>query len=450
MVDKTAPRKRKGTRALVITLAITAALISSAIGLRGHYDRYLAQRLGGELDTATDDRVEALLSEIAALDEAGLPVLVEALASERTIVSQAAQRTLVEEVRTWEKLRPRDSSRRLAVLAETLAGHSPRFSPTSASDSADIARRILRWPLDDGAVDRSRVFADCETVIRAAADVRRQLAGSGVPSRYEYAAPLDKIGGDRSSEQDSTRRPDTGGPLATGVPLPGVSEVPGGGLPYHTPGKPETIPDDHKPGPDDTVALDSSTAAGRAIVQPRLLPIDPESSGPIPKFTGPTPSEHEPTRPMSFFNRRITTASDSEGRNSPPSDWSTADTFSLLGQLHGEDRQSRTLAQRELQRRGFAPAGFALADELFSPNPEVRRQLARRLPDIGFVDSTAWLLRLADDHDPDVRRTAISLIATTGDTKLVGRMERLARADPDPGVRRLADQIARQRQKIGN
>jgi HEAT repeat protein len=83
-----------------------------------------------------------------------------------------------------------------------------------------------------------------------------------------------------------------------------------------------------------------------------------------------------------------------------------------------------------------------LARRLFDPDAEVRKRLARALPSMQSVDPAPWLLQLSRDHDPEVRLVAVGLIATTGDGALWQQIERAVQNDPDPRIRRQAQQIA--------
>jgi HEAT repeat protein len=60
------------------------------------------------------------------------------------------------------------------------------------------------------------------------------------------------------------------------------------------------------------------------------------------------------------------------------------------------------------------------------------------------VDAVPWLLWLSRDADPDVRLTAITLLATTGDPAMVDQIEQAARQDRDPRIRRQAQRIGSQ------
>jgi hypothetical protein len=122
----------------------------------------------------------------------------------------------------------------------------------------------------------------------------------------------------------------------------------------------------------------------------------------------------------------------------------SVDVLDLMRRLRADDDQ-RAEASRELLRRGFSEVDLELARQLFSPDVEARKQLARSVPRLSSVDAAKWLMWLALDPQPEVRSAALTTLATTGDPVLLDRVEALARSDRDPQIQLLADQIARQR-----
>ena len=126
------------------------------------------------------------------------------------------------------------------------------------------------------------------------------------------------------------------------------------------------------------------------------------------------------------------------------------ETLELMRQLSEPEEQGSALARAELSRRGFGEVELALARRLFDPDPEVRKKLARSLPGLQSVDAAAWLLQLCKDEDVDVRRTAVTLMATTGDPGLLEQVESIARRDSDPQIRDMALQIGQQRDMAGS
>ena len=126
-----------------------------------------------------------------------------------------------------------------------------------------------------------------------------------------------------------------------------------------------------------------------------------------------------------------------------------AGPIELMQQLRQSDHQASAAAREELIRRGFGEVDLELARQLFDPDPAVRKHLAQAVPRLQSIDAVPWLLWLCRDDDADVRMTAVTLLATTGDPQLLERVETLARQDTDPRIRELAEQIAQQRDIAG-
>ena len=124
----------------------------------------------------------------------------------------------------------------------------------------------------------------------------------------------------------------------------------------------------------------------------------------------------------------------------------SVDVLDLMRRLRADDGDQRAEARRELVRRGFSEVDLELARQLFSPDAETRKQLARAVPRLSSVDAAQWLMWLALDPQPEVRLAAVTTLATTGDPALLDRVEALARNDRDPQIQALAEQIAKQRE----
>ena len=116
----------------------------------------------------------------------------------------------------------------------------------------------------------------------------------------------------------------------------------------------------------------------------------------------------------------------------------------LMRQLQSKNPSAVAEARAELVRRGLTNIELRLAESLFDPDHKVRIELARRLPRAG-VDAVPWLLRLSRDEHPEVRLSAIAILATTGDPAVLNAIETLVQEDPDPRVRRQARRIRPER-----
>lgn len=435
-----------GSKALLVTLAMTAGLLAMVVGLRGQYPKLAAEHWRRQLDTVPDEQAAILLSQVAELGEPGIPVLVEALGSERESVARAGKHALLDQLDRWRILRARASSPKLAVLAEALADRVGQFGPTARHDAADLATRILLWPLDSRVVDRSRVIGCCEKVFQAT------MARRGAPVEGGLAAhrPLPVEG----AEGGPYRPPAADDPIPFGASVAELSRLPGGGLPI------ESLSLSATPG-----EAGADRVGDIRAERPRRLPL-PSAARPLintpqesqrlsaaPQRVGPRPESRplfaEPPSGPTGARPSSETGQEDTAPRVPAGEPLETETVELMQWLDCKDDSTAARAQAELVRRGFTNLHLELARRLFDPDPEVRRQLARSLPNLEGVDAVPWLLRLARDPDPEVRLVAIGLIATTGDPRLLERIERIAREDPDPGIRRQAERIAQRRGQNG-
>jgi hypothetical protein len=432
----------KGPKALLLTLAMTAALLALAVGVRRQYAHLAAEHWRRQLGTVPDDRADILLRQVAELGEPGIPVLVEALGSERESVAQAGKRALWEQLDRWQMLGPSASSPNLAALADALAEQVERFGPTARNDAADLATRVLLWPLDPRAVDRPQVIASCEKVLQATAVRGGVPLDGGPPSRQPLA--------DEPDDAEAVRHhPATADdPMEAGRLVLNLNRLPGGGLPIEPFQGPAASPQGGiepggRGGGGDPRPLAPPPAARPLSTwrQPDRPPSGPQTSGTVPN--GGVASDRPPGanagRVLPLAGR------DDASAGSPAGKLSEIETLELMRWLDCRQEARASAARKELMRRGFTQVHLELARRLFDPDPEARKRLARLLPGIQSVDAAPWLLWLSHDPDPEVRRVAIGLIATTGDATLLEQIEQAARQDPDPQIQRQAELIAERR-----
>lgn len=110
-----------------------------------------------------------------------------------------------------------------------------------------------------------------------------------------------------------------------------------------------------------------------------------------------------------------------------------------LGSLLHSEGTTRVAAEAEVVRRGCTPKQIELLRQISDPDPQVRRAAAETLPRQPGVDGRPWLLWLAHDTNAEVRWTAISLLATSGDPETLRQIQELARQDSDPRIQALAE-----------
>jgi len=429
----------KGRRTLRLVLGITAGLLVVVVAAWSQYPRFLAAHWRSRLATVPDERAAVLVEGVARLGDPGIPVLVEALGSERECVARAARRVVYEELERWEALRARQYSPKLAILTEALADRVAGFGPPARRDAAELASQILRlWALDDKVVDPTEVIADCEKVIRTAGEGRTLLAERTDPDEGDDSSLGLRASGDREPEAMA--------------PLQGVAALPGGGVPIDSlasPGRESDALRVAESPPAEPRRLDRSGPVN-PLRQP-LRPIsEPDVLRAIPERAARRPGDADPTdppaaRPLGYVDG--VPGWPGEGSDGRPAAERMAgvETVDLMRRLQSRDSTTVAQAEAELVRRGFTETHLALARQLFDPDPDVRARLPRLLLDLPNVTAASWLMQLARDESAGVRLSAISLLATTGDPELTEAIEAIAREDPDPRVQRQAEQIARRR-----
>jgi hypothetical protein len=389
----------------------------------------LAEYWSRQLVDAAPGRIDELVHRIGNLDTQGIPILVEAISSDREVVAQAAKRQLLERLDQWKSLPEIDHSTRMLLLAERLAERTPNFGPAARSDAAELASQmILLIPASERFPNRTRLIAACDDVLHTVALIegesplprptRRTTSQADIPSAASMAY-----------EPDNTRN----------NPAEHFDSLPGGGLPLELspvekpknpqvlPGEDAELPPGYFQAPSKTRSLDFSnrSATTLRIVEPKnqAKPIsEQESSESTP-----------PVRSLSHQESKPERVADTEYR-----DWDTVKVMRQLGQSEGGELES---LQVELRRRGFSPVEIELVSRLFDPDPTVRKKLVAELPAISDIDATSWLLQCCKDEDAEVRLAAFSLLATSNNTIMLQKLKNMAANDSDERILRIANQI---------
>jgi hypothetical protein len=326
------------------------------------------------LETASDAQVPAIVRKLCRLGDEGLQCLVAALGSPRPVVAVQARQVLRAELDRWELLDSRQASPKLLALAEALAGNVEHLDDDGRNAAADVALRILLWPLPEGQVDRTRLVTACDRVLRnksLAVGIEEDAAHHGL-----HIATL-------------LEQPHLSGPRA----------MPPGELPL-------------PPLPNEVAVYEGGEEPARA--QPIATDADPKDAVVPAMATEPEPAV-QPARAVI-------------------EDFSAFDGFELFLRWHRSDALVRASIDDELRHRGYKVRQMEIARHLTAPDPLERRRWAEALPGLTGFDAKPWLLRLSHDDEPEVRLTAVTLMATSSDPQMLRRVAEVARSDPDDRV----------------
>ena len=455
-------------RPVLVAFGAAALLTLLAVALRPWEERLLADRLQQELSTLSDADAGRAVRRLALIGDSALPFLVEALGSQRASIVQAARDLLLARLDAWEQLPAHESSPKLAIVAESLAENVDRFGPSSRGLAADLAERILRWPTDTHAIDRTELIGNCAAVLSGTEPDRRRAERQRIAAVERSFWQSDSA--DRSATTSATS-PRHQSAMVIDSDMLAMTKLPGGGLSIETTGIPAIPPAGLlAPGDGSTSPLDGLLAA------PGELPVPTEPSTPEdstdPQTTEPialnTADKIPPHRlPISSAARPIPPQTDTNtsSRPSPPDENQVPHvprqflggelrdelpnlaTLDLMRLLHNVQPDLAQAAESELVRRGMNGVELALARRLTDADPKVRLALVDTLPRVPGLNPKPWLFWLSEDRVADVRRAALTMMAASNDVDLIRRVEELARRDPDPRIAELADRLLESRQR---
>jgi hypothetical protein len=401
---------------VLILAALIVGVMAAVLGLGSHYAPLTVAHWRAQLEALPDQSAGPLLRRVGSGGDEMIPILVEGLASPRQRVAEAARQSLLEQIDRWKALSTAGSSPKLGLLAHELADRQSELGPAGRHDAAELAVLILHGPLDPGMVDTIEVISCCERVLRAAQADSPASVAAAVAKRIDRdalsaaAQSVASSAAARWQETTASERPPSDDLTPRLLPPPGGQSAA------------ESSP---QPLAKSGAAKDGDPATAKT---PFDVPANPTKG-----LAG-----GDEVRQAAAVEKLPAAAEASD-------ELKTADSFDLLQRSCSPVEATALAARTELSRRGFSEVHFDLARRLYSADPAVRKELARALPELRSVDAAPWLIQLSRDTDPEVRLTAITLMATSGDPLLLEQVQRIAGDDSDPRIRQQVSRIDQQR-----
>jgi hypothetical protein len=401
-----APTKLLWTRPRLMCVAVLATGATAWVWFA--QTAWTSRYWQNQLVTATDEEAPALVNRIAELGDKSVAILVFGLASPREGVRREARLALDDKLNLWARLPREQASGKLRILAAALAEHSAEFEPTSQLFAADLVTRILLWPTDGNVVERAQLVADCEQTLRARKPGADQIAG-------RWRRDRDAV---RSALVAADLQPSSL-PIVTANPPPfDALEAP------DLPPLQSSISDARSP------------QAIAASEPPRKLTVDHTGAR---RLTAGGAAPHAAANQAAYVAddvEQVAWTQSLDGANAANSAGGLRDQEAL--ELFARLSQSASIAaaaESELKRRGFSRREIEAGKHLTSKDADERRRWAEALPGMRGVDAKSWLLWLSRDEHAVIRRTAVTLMATSQDPQLLRRVEQVAREDADPDTR---------------
>ena len=413
-----------------------------------------ADRLYAQANLAEDAEVPGLIDQLAGLGTPAIPRLTAALGSERKVVAQAVRKQLLQSVENWEHPDTRPNPEERLTLAISLASRVRQYGPSARNHAKTLARRMLDASTDGlSKSEASQLVLACEMILNSSKQEQESstLAEQGASSNSQAAMPETEYS-DMAEHRSATKRNETENhkPLSD-QSLVELARFPGGGL---NPALPELRSRRLAPeegGGHSIVPLDRSAKSPNSSLQGKRETSGDLAEVPLSKEVA---SNKEPAlqrlpenpalRPMEAPEDGATAiTSPRYGSINPSTEKPSDRVYALILQLRSTDQQQADQARRELNLGGFKTIHFALAERLTDPDPMVRKELAQVLPRLKSVQAESWLKWLLKDDDPNVRREAITTLASSKDPLLLAEIAHLAQSDTDPKVRLEGQRIER-------
>lgn len=425
-------RPRRWLRHAVLTSAAGATL--AGVTWYGAAPYIRTGRLRATLATARAEQVLPTLRQLAESGKPGLRVLVEALAAPST--RDDAYQILQREIERASKLPISQRDGRLDLLADLLTDASPGYDKDSLALAAQLAEAAMTIPAESGqAESRLRkyhlVLAANARVALQTPPARRQKDGSSllepiVRVRGNHDAALPHLAGGNLPVEPADAMPQvlTTDAVADARSMP-LAMAPNKDT-QTTDGAVSEFADLIVPvtGADNGRRKEGdSTSAFRPGVVPAVAIVssDETSSG------SPSDNEIEEAARPTSMNRAASLRPESLDR-----------LLDLSRRITSGDPKTIEQAAKELREAGLDETHLRIAEGVINLDPAVRREALEAFGAMANFDTRPWLVWLSQDDDADVRRTAITLMATSGDPKLQKRVQAAADSDPDPRVREQA------------
>jgi len=441
------PRRRK------LFFAASLALLTAGGGAYGYFEawpKYLCTQWEARALAATDAEAEDAVDRVAGCGSLGTIALTRLLASERPVVAEAAQvrlaalcRSIRDAAENDVPLEPAEvaSLEALAAGMDELVAKYRQDVPAPVTDFAwTVLEMTGRMKLAERVpmLARGRLTTAADTLLQRPTRPRLDAAAVAKPKVPTPQPPVDAATQQRLEARHTLASLYN---LPT-TPTPDPAETEPRGLPTVMPAAPLAAIESTPPtAGGKSSGIDASPVESRdrpdtqstANAGARINPIrgDAAPASILQVSTAPpgldvAPPADTPSMPSAALQRHLTTRS----------------AWALLGDLQSPGTPQASAAAAELHRRGFSLREIEIGKHLTSPDAAERTKFTEQLPSSGIAVKP-WLLYLSGDPDAEVRRAAVTIMATSNDPELKAKLRELAISDADEVVREQAGKSAR-------
>ncbi len=410
----------------------------------------LTERLAAQL-SESGSTAEALLAVegLLLLDAEASLEIVQGLQHSDPRVARAAYRTLDAQITRWQTQENTLATARMRSLASRLERLPASTSPANLMLASSLASRIYTRCLEQDDPQLSPIIATCETVFRRAGAAQVESTDDATdPAQAELnalAARIDamtpppplpataRIQDEHftdasaapvvgSTDQDMTAPTATVQMVASRT-RPRSEELTSSGSARV--GQPQamqetsfSLSDQIEVGSSGHVGDASLLAASPSVVESTA--VTPEA--PVVVRT-PASLSSTPIVQMKFVSDR----SDLDGIQ----DLEIEELVRLLASVQPRVAQAAALA---LRAKGMSDENLALASQLATGSAAQRLDMVQRIASRGDLEPRPWLLWMAEDGEPEVRKLAVSLLSSMLDAHVERSLRVLLTRERDPLV----------------
>ncbi len=404
---------------VAFSFALAAILAGVILWAREPLLDYHARRLARALPAAPDVQVEPTLRRIAHLGRPGFRALLRQMESPREIVAQTATELVITLAEEWESGSPRQADALLADLMVHLANRRDSYPPSIRGASKTLALRVLKRPMLYAGRPRVEVFAACERLLQGPPrfDAGRTLEFDKNIDPPVFGRPVPTEQDEQVAENPGVRQ---AADWRDGV-VESVASLPGGGL--------DRLPQLDRPASIGSGFNQDHTEGGGL---PELLPpnrgatVLPVRNSRTEKECSPQAAENENSsgvRGLSAVEKSLTPAKPPE--TALATGLAKPRLYEVMRSYATGSGEEAAEAERRLVECGFRSIHLRLTKRLFHEDFEIRRTLARVLPDVPGVRAETWLLYLCHDKEPIVRETAMGMLLTLDNPKVIREAQRI-------------------------
>ena len=446
---------------LIVPMTLLITLV--AVHQLQHTPAQIARFYAEQLETARETELPQLLDALVRMGDAGVPGLVQGLASNRESVFAASQKVLQREFDRWQESKQREHHFR--VFSEAILHACNQFSPVAQAEAIRFVEQIMQIRpatvvSPESTVDRQAAIDHCYQILSQLESMRRQRIDphdSGFKPQSETIAALNRrthqsvllaSNGQpfvptsaRQDRENETHLADTGGFNPFSVSRADRLAAYQRSLQNH-------LAEDRS-NPSLSGNGESSEIAG--FSPPLSFPVHVEART-ARNVTANDPWQ-SPTADISEeYRNRMQSAADGtfgsdqfltpELLNISLDRVPNLPTSQLMRLLHHPEPSYVDSARQALvSRDGFQESHLRLAWRLYHPIPAVRQEIVAMLPHTSNVQPSVWLTVLLDDPSGDVRFRTASFLATTGDPVLQRLLIDRGKRDGDPRITSLANRL---------